>query len=93
VLTNKIMQEKQDVRLHIMIGSRMVPLHGQHCLQGQILKSGTARTPHRHACSRKDMMVADSVIVRPSISITGSSPDGTWATNSAGLDLPISNQH
>ena len=33
------------------------------------------------------MMVADSVIVRPSISITGSSPDGTFATNSAGLDL------
>ena len=33
------------------------------------------------------MMVADSVIVRPSISMTGSSPDGTFATNSAGLDL------
>ena len=38
------------------------------------------------------MIVADSVIVRPSISITGSSPDGTFAMNSAGFGLPGTQQ-
>ncbi len=71
---------------------QVIPLHGKSAGSDlwDTIERDTIRT---HACSRKDMMVADSVIVRPSISITGSSPDGTLATNSAGLDLPTAHQH